>query len=293
MAPTPLRHVFLTGANGFVGSHILAQLLQRPSIQIRAAVRSKAKADQVRSDFPHASSRLSFAIVPDITASDAFDHAFANADPPFDAVIHTASLFAFGNVASNIEFLDPAVKGTTEILRATKALAPEVKRVIITSSFAAVGDWNLRPDADKIYTADDWNPTTWDEAMSRQGIGGVRSLLRRLVRFSISLVFLRNESDGGSTYSIRLFEERKAGLRDRSSQSTNGLRPPCAYDPKHRPTQRVQPQDLQAIREFNETGALATEWLACLCRCQGKLYPPPPQPSVRYPSEPKSAMLSH
>lgn len=94
--------------------------------------------------------------MPDITASGAFDYAFENADPPFDAVINTASPFVFGQVA---------VKGTTEILKATRAHGTEVKRVIITSSFAAVGDWKLPLDSGKVYTADDWNPTTWDEAL--------------------------------------------------------------------------------------------------------------------------------
>jgi nucleoside-diphosphate-sugar epimerase len=85
--------------------------------------------------------------VPDIAAPRAFDHAFESADPPFDTAIHTVSPFAFGNVSSNMELLDPAIKGTTEILKATKAQAPEVKRVIITSSFAAVRDWKLPPDS--------------------------------------------------------------------------------------------------------------------------------------------------
>jgi nucleoside-diphosphate-sugar epimerase len=88
--------------------------------------------------------------VPDITISSAVEHAFENDDPPSDAGIHTARAFAFGNVSSNMDFLDPAVKGTIESLKVTRSLAPEVKRVIITSSFAAMGDWKLAPGAGKI-----------------------------------------------------------------------------------------------------------------------------------------------
>jgi nucleoside-diphosphate-sugar epimerase len=174
MSPSLLKNVFLTGANGFVGSHILQQLLARPQTHVRAVVRSQAKADQVRSDFPSASSRLTFAIVPDITASGAFDHAFENADPPFDTVIHTASPFLFKGVSSNLEFLEPAVKGTTEILTATKTLAPDVKRVVITSSFAAIVDAKLPADAGKVYTSEDWNPTTWEEAVEGDIPAGYR-----------------------------------------------------------------------------------------------------------------------
>ena len=36
--------------------------------------------------------------------------------------------------------LDPAIVGTTGILKAVKAHAPSVKRVVITSSFASILD---------------------------------------------------------------------------------------------------------------------------------------------------------
>jgi nucleoside-diphosphate-sugar epimerase len=104
MPLSPLHHIFLTGASGFIGSHILSQLLQGSSTLVCAA---RAKADQVRSDS---------AIVPDITAPGPFGRALETADPPpFDTVVHTASPFVFSKVSSNMEFLDPAVKGTTEI----------------------------------------------------------------------------------------------------------------------------------------------------------------------------------
>ena len=44
------------------------------------------------------------------------------------------------------EMLDPAVKGTTGILKAIKAKAPSVKRVVITSSFAAIMDPTQKPN---------------------------------------------------------------------------------------------------------------------------------------------------
>lgn len=57
--------------------------------------------------------------------------------------------------------LDPAVKGTTGILKAIKAYAPEVKRVVVTSSFAAI----VQPDGHpKVYDESSWNSVTWDEA---------------------------------------------------------------------------------------------------------------------------------
>ncbi|TAQ88809.1 hypothetical protein B7494_g2866 [Chlorociboria aeruginascens] len=160
------KRILLTGANGFVGSHILDQLLGS-GFSVRAIVRSEAKSKQVLSDFPNYGSQLDFGIVPDITTSGAFDTA-VQANPPFDAVVHTASPFLYRVISNNREFLDPAIKGTLEILKSIKAHAPTVKRVVITSSCAAVVNFAADPIASpqKIYTEEDWNPTTWEGALT-------------------------------------------------------------------------------------------------------------------------------
>jgi nucleoside-diphosphate-sugar epimerase len=57
--------------------------------------------------------------------------------------------------------LDPAVKGTTGILKAIKSNAPTVKRVVVTSSFAAI----VNPMGHlKTYDETCWNPITWEAA---------------------------------------------------------------------------------------------------------------------------------
>jgi len=85
------RRVLLTGANGFIGSHILDGLLAQGH-SVRAVVRSQSKETQVLSDFPGFGARLDFGIVPDITVPGAFNQV-VQAQPPFDIVIHTASPF--------------------------------------------------------------------------------------------------------------------------------------------------------------------------------------------------------
>lgn len=178
------QRILLTGANGFIGAHILSLLLNKGH-SVRAVLRSKAKADQVLADFPKFGTKLDFAIVPDITSPGAFDTA-VQSDPPFDTVIHTASPFLCGScsqllsdsltnvseidkvISSNIEFLDPAIKGTVEILKSIKAHAPSVKRVVITSSCAAVVDFAAPSTSSpqKVYTEADWNPVTWEGALT-------------------------------------------------------------------------------------------------------------------------------
>ncbi|KAF7553696.1 hypothetical protein G7Z17_g3430 [Cylindrodendrum hubeiense] len=162
------QRVLLTGANGFIAQHILSQLLEAGH-SVRAVVRSQAKADQLRGSFAKDVSlqKLDFALVPDITAPSAFDNALAS-KPPFDTVLHTASPFNYRQVTNNLEFLEPAQKGTVEILQGITRVAPTVKRVILTSSIASVMDFSAPKETNpaKIYTAEDWNPTTWEAALS-------------------------------------------------------------------------------------------------------------------------------
>ena len=109
----------------------------------------------------HKGKRLSYVIVKDIAQEGAFDEA-VKSNPPFDAVLHTASPFHFNVTDPKKDLLDPAIIGTTGILKAIKASAPSVKRVAITSSFAAIVNPNSHK---KVYNEDVWNPVTMEEAM--------------------------------------------------------------------------------------------------------------------------------
>lgn len=60
------------------------------------------------------------------------------------------------------DFLDPAIKGTTGILKSIKAYAPNVKRVVITSSSAAIiNPWKH----ERVYDESKWAPFTWEDAL--------------------------------------------------------------------------------------------------------------------------------
>jgi len=61
--------------------------------------------------------------------------------------------------------LDPAVIGTIGILKSIKKHAPTVKRVVITSSFAAMVNQFKMIWPEHTYSEDDWNPVTHDEAL--------------------------------------------------------------------------------------------------------------------------------
>lgn len=123
-------------------------------------MRSAHKARYFEDQYPPG--KVSHAVVADITADGAFDRA-VQSDPPFDAVIHAASPFHFNSKEFQRDILDPAVKGTTGILKSVKAYAPGVRRVVVTSSMAAVLNLKNPPD---LYNETDWNPVSFEEAQS-------------------------------------------------------------------------------------------------------------------------------
>ncbi|PNH44886.1 hypothetical protein VD0003_g9327 [Verticillium dahliae] len=150
--------VLLTGGSGFIGGHILEQLLEQGHDAV-VTVRSEDKAQKIRDDYKDlAAGRLTVAIVPDIAREDAFDEVVKS--PGLEAVLHTASPFHFNFTDPKKDLIDPAVIGTTAILQALHRSAPGVKRVVITSSFASIIDAARVTDPTKIFTERDWNPVT-------------------------------------------------------------------------------------------------------------------------------------
>lgn len=81
-----------------------------------------------------------------------------------DAVLHTASPFHVAVTDPKRDMLDPAIEGTLNVLRATHNAG--IKRIVVTSSFVAVFDLATGgPWRDHTFTADDWNPATYEAAV--------------------------------------------------------------------------------------------------------------------------------
>lgn len=159
-----MTRVLLTGGSGFIAAHVLDILLQHGH-SVVTTVRSQEKANKIKEAHPDAGKdKLDFSIVEDIAKEGAFDKAVVS-DPPFETVIHTASPFHFNVTDVQKELLDPAIIGTTGILKSIKKSAPEVKRVVITSSFASiVNPFAANNNKDYTYSEADWNPITPQQA---------------------------------------------------------------------------------------------------------------------------------
>ncbi|KAB8339018.1 hypothetical protein FH972_021957 [Carpinus fangiana] len=167
---TAIMRVLLTGGSGFIAAHTLDVLLKHGH-SVVTTVRTQEKANKIKEAYPDTpKDKLDFALVEDIAQPGAFDKAVIS-EPPFEAVLHTASPFHFNVTDVQKQLLDPAIIGTTGILKSIKASAPSVKRVVITSSFAAIvdGPKGLRPGY--TYSEADWNPITHEEALKDPSSG--------------------------------------------------------------------------------------------------------------------------
>ncbi|KAF2396929.1 NAD(P)-binding protein [Trichodelitschia bisporula] len=135
--------ILITGATGHIGFRVLIHALTAGHT-IRAAVRSQSKANMILShpliQNLNPGSRLSFTIVPDLTQPNAYDDAAEGVSH----IIHIASPLRISSADDEIPmneqdafFIQPAVRGTLNVLHAAKK-ARTVRRVVITSSLVAL-----------------------------------------------------------------------------------------------------------------------------------------------------------
>ena len=127
--------VLVTGGSGFVGSHCIVALLDAGYV-VRTTVRSLAREQEVRdmvaAGGAGAGNRLQF-VAADLTA----DAGWAEAVAGCTYVLHVASPFPLGVPQDENELIVPAREGALRVLRA--APAANVRRAVLTSSFAALG----------------------------------------------------------------------------------------------------------------------------------------------------------
>ncbi|TFK50268.1 NAD-P-binding protein [Heliocybe sulcata] len=149
--------VLVTGLTGFVATSTALAFFEA-GYSVRGTVRSEEKANNWIAAFPQYKDKFEYAIVEDMTQPNAYDEAVKGVD----IIAHIASPTHWQPKDNEKDILLPAINGTKNIVSATK-LEPKIKRVVFTSSFAAVADPRTPPPAGKVYTSDDWNPITYEE----------------------------------------------------------------------------------------------------------------------------------
>jgi len=143
-----MSRVLVTGGSGYLGTQLIAALL-RDGRQVRATVRSLESEGDVRVAVRSGDADDSGleVVVADLTADEGWSAAAAGCEE----VHHVASPIPAAQPDDPDELIVPAREGTLRALRAARDAG--ARRVVVTSSFAAVG-YSPKPDAE--YTEADW-----------------------------------------------------------------------------------------------------------------------------------------
>jgi nucleoside-diphosphate-sugar epimerase len=145
--------VLVTGGSGFIGGHAILQLLAAGH-RVHATLRSLDRAPEVLNLLKQGSSApgaaLSF-FEADLKNDEGWGPAVAGCE----YVLHIASPFPAGTPKHEDELIVPAREGTLRVLRAAREAG--VRRVVLTSSFAAIGYGQSPQPA--VYDESNWTNT--------------------------------------------------------------------------------------------------------------------------------------
>ncbi|KAH7679264.1 Cinnamyl-alcohol dehydrogenase protein [Dioscorea alata] len=145
--------VCVTGASGFIASWLVKLLLDR-GYTVKATVRDLGdpkKTEHLRA-LDGASERLKL-FKANLMEEGSFDVAVDGCE----CVFHTASPCFVNSADPQAELIDPAVKGTLNVLGSCVKF-PSIKRVVVTSSVAAV-NFNGRPRTPDVIVDETWFST--------------------------------------------------------------------------------------------------------------------------------------
>ncbi len=143
-----MSRVLVTGGNGYLGTQVIAALL-RNGREVRATVRSAGSEAEIREAMRRAGADAAGLEV--VTADLTSDDGWAGAAAGVEEVHHVASPIPPAQPEDPDELIVPAREGTLRVLGAAREAG--ARRVVLTSSFAAVG-YTPKPVRD--YTEADW-----------------------------------------------------------------------------------------------------------------------------------------
>jgi len=146
-----MSSVLVTGGSGFIGCHCILQLLTAGD-QVRTTVRNLKREPDVRAMLKvggaEPDGRVSF-----VAADLENDAGWPDAVAGCEYVLHVASPFPDSVPKHEDELIAPAREGTLRVLRAARDAG--AKRVVLTSSFAAIG-YGHEPQ-DKPFDETNWS----------------------------------------------------------------------------------------------------------------------------------------
>jgi nucleoside-diphosphate-sugar epimerase len=159
-----MPHTLVTGANSFVASYIIGELINQGHT-VTGVVRRSAAGNRLLAEHSEWKGRLDIVIVEDYAKTGAFDAIFQAKQ--YEHVIHTAApMPSVNNTDFDKHFLRPGIDGSLALLNGANKYAPKVKSIVITGSINSCTGTihSMMADSQKEYTNDSWNDITPDFA---------------------------------------------------------------------------------------------------------------------------------
>ncbi|KAF9517354.1 hypothetical protein BS47DRAFT_1389885 [Hydnum rufescens UP504] len=126
--------LLITGGSGYIGAWIVKSAVDR-GYSVVAAVRTDSQGQFLVNRFPEYHGKVSYVLIPVIEKDGAYDEAVKDVD----GIIHAASPVILKWDNPEAEVLRPAIRGALGILESARKYGKNVKRIVLTSSGAAIG----------------------------------------------------------------------------------------------------------------------------------------------------------
>ena len=156
---TTAETVLLTGASGFIATHIVNQLFEL-GYNIIGTVRSEEKGNWLARRFPG----VKYEIVDFSSSEDRNESPFTNVfkgHPEIKYVIHAASPVSLHQENLYKNLFVPSVEGAKDILQSAHKYGPNIKKFIYTSSLVAAVNLDAPPE-NQIITEESWSSVSND-----------------------------------------------------------------------------------------------------------------------------------
>jgi dihydroflavonol-4-reductase len=197
-----MSKVLVTGGSGFIGAHTILQLLASGH-EVRTTVRNLNRENEVRAMLKQAgagSETLEGSQLTFFAADLLNDAGWPEAVSGCEFVHHIASPFPSTVPSDENELIRPAREGTVRVLRAARGAG--VRRVVLTSSFAAIGYGHI--DHPATFTEEDWSDPN---GPGIQPYPKSKTLAERA-----AWAFIKTEGDGPGGYKLELAVVNPVGV---------------------------------------------------------------------------------
>lgn len=145
------KKVLLTGVTGFLGSHTTIQLLNK-DFDVIGTLRSKDRINSIRETIGKYSPNIHNLTFAEAELSD--EEIWLNLTKDVDYVLHIASPFPRELPKHEKDLIEPAKRGTLNILKA--ATANNVKRVVMVSALGTITYGKTKEELSRVFDEDDW-----------------------------------------------------------------------------------------------------------------------------------------